>query len=208
MGKKLESRKPKNLASPSKTKRFMSDSSPNIMLFTRDHMQNWGFPSEVEFLIPDENELAETKKRGWICFFEYPFRIGLKFPFSPFIRSFFQSTKILPCQLMPSIWRMLVSIERLTEKFGLSLHSSVVWESYSLIEFDIGRYIFRVRKNCPPLIYGTSTANDRGWRSRFFFVNLGSLGSSGDFLPTRWTSGTLSLLLLCAFTLSDCGFFS
>ena len=52
--------------------------------------------------------------KGFFILYEYPFKIGFKWAFSPLARAFMYYFEIAPGQLMPQFWRVLHVLERQT----------------------------------------------------------------------------------------------
>ncbi|MFS8030404.1 hypothetical protein Hanom_Chr17g01533631 [Helianthus anomalus] len=49
----------------------------------------------------------------WVCFFAYSFSIGLRCPFLAFISRFFELTGLSYTQIMPMVWRVLVTLDQI-----------------------------------------------------------------------------------------------
>ena len=52
---------------------------------------------------------------GFFVLYEYPFKIGFKWPFSLLSRAFMAYFEIAPGQLMPQFWRVLHVLKHLTQ---------------------------------------------------------------------------------------------
>ncbi|CAH9084038.1 unnamed protein product [Cuscuta europaea] len=87
---------------------------------------------------------------------------------------------------MPQTWRLIRSLEVLIEKYGLKFSAHDLGYTYDLRTSGKGRFILIVKSGRDPLILGISNANDRGWMTKFFFVERSSLGESGGFLTDNW----------------------
>ncbi|KAL5823374.1 hypothetical protein ACOSQ4_021274 [Xanthoceras sorbifolium] len=61
---------------------------------------------------------ADSADDGWTCFYELPFRQGLRFSVPYLIRRLLALLNMAPNQLMPNSWRLLLSIEVLHERRG------------------------------------------------------------------------------------------
>ncbi|KAM0009031.1 hypothetical protein Hdeb2414_s0006g00220651 [Helianthus debilis subsp. tardiflorus] len=69
------------------------------------------FPAGTIFRPFDREVRSDFCSDEWVCFFAYPFSIGLQYPFSPFISRFFELTGLSFAQIMPMVWRMLLTLE-------------------------------------------------------------------------------------------------
>ncbi|CAH9104573.1 unnamed protein product, partial [Cuscuta europaea] len=147
---------------------------------------SYGFPVNARVRYPQRGERVDWTCPSWINFYQYPFeKLGLRFPFSALVSGFISLAKLSPCQIMPQTWRLLRSMEFLIEKNGLSFASEDLGFSYDLRTSGKGRFILTLKPGTKPLVLGISNANDRGWLTRFFFVERSSLSGSGDYLPDR-----------------------
>ncbi|CAH9071283.1 unnamed protein product [Cuscuta europaea] len=112
----------------------------------------------------------------------YPFKIGMKFPFSPLARDFLAFVKVFPSQIMPQVWRVLRGLEVLSEKHSIPFTFEDLGFTYDLHSSGAGRFTLAIKDAREALILMADKANDRGWMSLFFFVRKDSLGSDGAFL--------------------------
>ena len=72
----------------------------------RDRFQ---FPKRVRVHLPQGEERAYHFSPGEVCFYEAAFLCGLRFPVHPFIMEFLCHFDIAPGQLIPNLWRIVVS---------------------------------------------------------------------------------------------------
>ncbi|CAH9120093.1 unnamed protein product [Cuscuta europaea] len=112
----------------------------------------------------------------------YPFKIGMKFPFSSLARDFLAFVKVSPSQIMPQVWRVLRGLEVLSEKHSIPFTFEDLGFTYDLRSSGAGRFTLAVKDAREALILRADKANDRGWMSLFFFVQKDSLGYDGAFL--------------------------
>ncbi|CAH9061791.1 unnamed protein product, partial [Cuscuta europaea] len=112
----------------------------------------------------------------------YPFKIGMKFPFSSLVRDFLAFVKVSPSQVMPQVWRVLRGLEVLSEKHSIPFSFEDLGFTYDLRSSGAGRFTLAVKDAREALILRADKANDRGWMSQFFFVQKDSLSSEGAFL--------------------------
>lgn len=61
-------------------------------------------PSSAEIAIPVPCEEVFHLPRRYVVLYEYPFLIGLRFPFTPLAKSFIEVLNLSPGQLMSQIW--------------------------------------------------------------------------------------------------------
>ncbi|CAH9082811.1 unnamed protein product [Cuscuta europaea] len=141
-----------------------------------------GFPAHASIRFPAANERVDWHCDGWVNFFMYPFKIGMKFPFSSLVRDFLAFVKVSPSQVMPQVWRVLRGLEVLSEKHSIPFSFEDLGFTYDLRSSGAGRFTLAVKDAREALILRADKANDRGWMSQFFFVQKDSLGSEGAFL--------------------------
>ena len=68
------------------------------------------FPDRVRVRLPSEEERACHFFLRELCFYEVAFLCGLRFPVHPFIMELLGHFGIAPRQLMPNLWRIVVSL--------------------------------------------------------------------------------------------------
>lgn len=59
------------------------------------------FDGNVDAVIPHSSERADWFRPNWVCFYYYPFDIGMTFPFSKLVSDVLDFLNISPGQLMP-----------------------------------------------------------------------------------------------------------
>ena len=143
----------------------------------------------VECVIPDINCCVDAQSDGWVSFYNYPFEIGMTFPFSKLVTDFLKILDVSPSQLLPTTWRILACLDSIEAKYQLGIDVSVVSYSYQAKKFSGGLYGLVGRKKRDPLILNLELVHDRGWKNEFFFVKKSSLGSHGSYLRDRWNAG-------------------
>ena len=72
----------------------------------RDRFQ---FPEEIRICLPRLGEKSYASAHGEMCFYEAAFLCGLRFPVRPFIMELLHYLNIVPRQLMPNSWRIVIS---------------------------------------------------------------------------------------------------
>lgn len=174
------------------------------------------FEGEIEAVIPPLNDRADGFRPGWVCFYFYPFDIGMTFPFSGLVQELLEDMKISPGQLMPFAWRVLTCLDAVEAKHKLGIDVNVIKCCYSLKRHFGCRFGFTTKK---ALILNVESANDRNWKKDYFFARRDSLGDGGVHLLERWdskgdpkgeTKGTSSFCVLFSFhatVINCCCFF-
>lgn len=65
-----------------------------------------GFPAGSQLLAPITSDRPQLCPLGFVVFYEYPFKNGFRFLFTPLIRQILEMYDISPGQLMPLVWRV------------------------------------------------------------------------------------------------------
>ena len=68
------------------------------------------FPDKVRVCLPGEEEWACHFFPREVCFYEAAFLYGLRLPIHPFVMKLLSHFSIAPRQLMPNLWRIVVSL--------------------------------------------------------------------------------------------------
>ena len=68
--------------------------------------------------------------------------------------------------------------------------------TYEVQNYGAGRYLLHVKDDREALL-GLDKSNGRGWMSRFFFVELASLGPDSDFLTGEWMARCIFCCFFC-----------
>lgn len=144
------------------------------------------FKDNAVLILPSESNFADFYRAGWVCFYYYPFGIGMKFPFSKLVFDVIPSQHVSPAQLMPSAWRTLACLDAIVEKHKLRIDANVVKYSYTINKFSNCRYSLVNKNKDDQLILNNETVNDRGWKGEYFFVEKSSLGDDADYLLDKW----------------------
>ncbi|KAJ0715061.1 hypothetical protein HanPI659440_Chr13g0496771 [Helianthus annuus] len=141
------------------------------------------FPPGTIFRPFDREVRSDFCSDEWVCFFAYPFSIGLQYPFSPFISRFFELTGLSFAQTMPMVWRVLVTLEQIKARHMPDLCIEDLPMAYRLRSHGSSRFLlFSISKD--PLIL-KATKNEDKWTRKFFFVKRDSIDRGFD-LPKRW----------------------
>ncbi|XP_056687846.1 uncharacterized protein [Spinacia oleracea] len=89
-------------------------------------------------------------------------------------------------RLPGGIWRVLAVVQGVTADWQVPFDLSDLMFLYDLALKECCRYTLVMKKGKKNLGIGLAV-NDRGWQSRFVYVNKDSLGEKGQFLVERWT---------------------
>ncbi|KAD3336742.1 hypothetical protein E3N88_32261 [Mikania micrantha] len=180
-------------SSPSEASQFLDQNilpctGQNACTFDDDHIKvmqlSQAFPEETVFLRYDPALKADHSSSKWVCFPEYPFSLGLSFPFPTLISEFFRITRLCYPQLMPMSWRLLITLHKLNHKYGFKIGVAKISSSYQLRTHGYSRFLLQRRTNSPLLVHGI-TMNEDEWRDKFFFVKRSSI-PRGISLPVSW----------------------
>ena len=96
------------------------------------------FPFDVVFWPFEATVEPDFGSPTWVCFIEYPFTLGVTYPFNCIVRDLFSTTKISYIQAMPMVWR-IAFLFLLMFAFLSGLHScfsvhiwcqDLCWESW------------------------------------------------------------------------------
>ncbi|KAI3683101.1 hypothetical protein L1987_83601 [Smallanthus sonchifolius] len=104
--------------------------------FTDSEIKNFEvkqcFPQKTIFWPFDYRTKADLISKTWICFHYYPFTLGLSYPFPPLTTEFFKLTGRCYSQIMPMVWRILISLERLNRSHSLTIGIPELSDTYNL----------------------------------------------------------------------------
>lgn len=181
-------------------------SRKNILALPDDDITDQGIPSYEESCSFGDDEIESLRLKGafppkaivrpfdpliqpdfvsltWVCFPEYAFSYGLRYPFLGIISKFFTVTKILYIQSMPIFWRILYWVNQINQSRGLDIGPSELAYVYDLTTFGNLCFLLKVKTLRSPL--GSITNhNDGPWKGRYFFVRRDSVPNA-DVLPTN-----------------------
>ena len=95
----------------------------------------------------------------------------MRFPILGLIRDVCDHYEIMPSQLMPNAWRVLMSLKSLSSRHGVDCELGEVLFSYYLKEHDVdkGHYKLIAIVGRAPIVTCLHT-NDRGWNDRYMLV--------------------------------------
>ncbi|XP_074314535.1 uncharacterized protein LOC141649753 [Silene latifolia] len=150
--------------------------------------KTFGFSDDVVFHIPTPGQKADSVRVGWICLYEYAFRLGLRFPFPPLIQEYLNLNHLAICQVAPYTWRTLLAIDTMNNRFGYEIGLPDLAHLFSVRSLARGQVTIRVRdgeKNC--IIFPVKP-DDSKWFSRFIFVKIDTLPAPTDYIVSVWRS--------------------
>ncbi|XP_074278663.1 uncharacterized protein LOC141602258 [Silene latifolia] len=150
--------------------------------------ETFGFSDDVVLHIPTPGQKADFVRAGWICLYEYAFRLGLRFPFPPLIQEFLNLNRLAICRVAPYTWRTLLAIVAMNSRFGYEIGLSDLAHLFSVRSLSRGQVTIRVRdgeKNC--IIFPVKP-DDSKWFSRFIFVKIDTLPAPTDYIVSAWRS--------------------
>lgn len=142
----------------------------------------WSFPHNTVFRPYDPLIQPDFISPSWVCFLEYPFYLGLKFPFSGVISKSFEVTKLPYVQVMSIIWRILYWVEYLNQTHRLDIGLAELSQVCDVSTFSNSRFLFKVKNKCPRML--NTKHNDETWKERYFFFRCDSI-PSGIFCPNN-----------------------
>jgi hypothetical protein len=147
-----------------------------------------GLPDSADIRVAGEVRPANAPS-GMIALFEYPFRLGIRWPFTPLSRAFMTQFSLSPGQLMPQFWRIIQVIERVTKDWGRDPFTVTdLLTAYNVSTHPYHRYgLFPRGRKDTMLVHGTQVY-DRGWRSRYVFVARSSLTEEGGWVVPEWNT--------------------
>jgi hypothetical protein len=146
--------------------------------------ENESFPEGTEIRPYDPKVKSDFVSSTWVAFPDYPFSLGLKYPFTGLIAEFVEVTKISYIQAMPVIWRILYWINLLNEKNEMKIGVNELASVYDLQTHGSSRFLFKLKTGKNRLVL-KSKQNDGPWKERFFFVKRKSI-PNGEDLPAEW----------------------
>lgn len=142
------------------------------------------FPAIAIFRPYDATAHSDCYSKEWVCFSEFPFTLGLSYPFPPLFSEFFATTSLSFSQVMPMVWRILLVIHKVNNSHSLNLGIPELAQIYNLRSHGSSRFLFQVKSGHSHLVL-RATQNDPNWKGRFFFVRRDSI-PNGNNLPTLW----------------------
>ncbi|XP_048503160.1 uncharacterized protein LOC125498888 [Beta vulgaris subsp. vulgaris] len=159
--------------------------------FIEDDIDNFLEKSELSISTkvraPTSEERPNDCPKGWVVLYEYPFKIGYKFPLNSLMTQLLSVMQVSPAQIMPLVWRVVHVIDKLAQDANMEFTLEDILYMYEIKRVEVSRYTFFLKPGKHSLVEN-SGANDRGWKKRYFFVNKKSMGKSFDYLHDGWNS--------------------
>ena len=97
----------------------------------------FNIPDEFQLRRANPKEQADWRSPGWVCFYEVAFIVGFRFPFSTLIRDFFPYFGISLSQVVPNVWRTLISLLILAKSSYMEFELIDLLLSYFLKEHNL-----------------------------------------------------------------------
>ena len=104
---------------------------------------------------------------------------------------------------MPQAWRVLRVLDLVNVRSGANFDFDALWYNYFIGSKSSSRVQLRIRHGRKPLVQNLDV-NDRGWGSKFFFVERSSLEKEGEcpFLLTEWRVDSMYLSFISCICVS------
>lgn len=148
-------------------------------------------------VIPQSDQRADWYLSGWVCFYYYPFDVGLTLPFSKLDMDVLDTLGIFPGQLMPFAWTAIACLDVVKAKHHLGINVDVMKASYVPKKYSGCRYTFTNVNIDDPLILNIDGVNDRGWKGIFLFAEQSTLPDGSEKFIEYWsTEGTFLILYM------------
>lgn len=128
-----------------------------------------GFPTGSQLLALITSDRPQLCPSGFVGFYEYPFKNGFRFPFTPLIRRILEMYDISPGQLMPLVGRVYVVLERATNNWTEKVTLADLCRCYEFRKKEMER-VTVYRRSGYRLLVERDDVNDRGWKARYFFL--------------------------------------
>lgn len=141
-------------------------------LFVRCYFKSFDALAQLDFVSPT-----------WTSFHEYPFSLGMTFPFSSIVSKFFEITQLSYIQVIPVIQRIFFSIDRLDHSIDLDIGRPELTHDYNLLTFVNSLFLIKVKTKKLHLIL--KSKQNAGTYKKYFFVRRDSI-PNGDILPKTW----------------------
>ncbi|XP_021739070.1 uncharacterized protein LOC110705495 [Chenopodium quinoa] len=107
-----------------------------------------------------------------------------------------------PGQVMPLVWRVAQVIAKVTESWEDPFNLSDLAHVYKIHVKASNRCTLHVRRGRSPLV-GNVNTNDRGWKTRYVFVDKETLGEGAQWMRTGWRGGVIDVNAIVAGDKSD-----
>ena len=150
------------------------------------------FPTGAEIRDCDFYFCPDFISPTWVAFPEYPFLLGLKFPFTGVVGEFFSRTGIPFIQTTSGVWIILYWIDRLNESKSMNIGLEEIGSVYDIKSLRSFWFVLKRKPGRTPLVEDFSQ-DDGCWKERYFFVKRSTI-PLGEALPMEWIQEGLLVL--------------
>ncbi|KAI3729502.1 hypothetical protein L6452_18162 [Arctium lappa] len=174
---------------------FQMSSEPVSMFKEDEHLDYFKklakIPDGVNLVTPEDLKLDEVPM-GYSVLYEYPFKIGFSWPFSPLVREFLDAFDLTPGQLMPQFWRIVQVVDRLTADWGAPFNLNDLLTAYSVRADNYHRYSLFPRTKGDTVLVHNTAVNDRGWKRQYVFIQVASVSDEdSQWLSSGWNESVI-----------------
>ena len=152
-----------------------------------------GIPSNVDLLLAGDRR-PESCPEEYFIFYEYPFKIGLRWPYSPLAKAFMSHFEIAPRELMPQFWRVLQVIERVTKDWDSHFDVTDLLTAYVVKPDKHHRYNLFSRARGDKILVQNTQVNDREWKVRYAFARILSFQPDDSWRVPSWNNQGITML--------------
>ncbi|MFS8023645.1 hypothetical protein Hanom_Chr16g01453881 [Helianthus anomalus] len=118
------------------------------------------FPAGAIIRPCDQEVRSDFCYDEWVCFFAYPFSIGLRYPFPAFISQFFDLTGLSYAQIIPMVWHVLVSLDQIKARHMSDLCIEDLPMAYRLRSHGSSRFLLFSTSKDPLILKATKNEDD------------------------------------------------
>ncbi|KAI3665596.1 hypothetical protein L6452_44223 [Arctium lappa] len=148
-------------------------------------------PDEIN-LVSSEDLRPDEVPMGYCVLYEYPFKIGFTWPFSPLVRAFLDAFGLTPGQLMPQFWRIVQVIDRHTADWEVPFNVNDLLTAYSVRPDNYHRYSLFPRSKGDNVLIHNTAVNDRGWNRQYIFFQVASVNDEDNqWLSSGWNESVI-----------------
>ena len=158
-----------------------------------------GIPSEVDLILAGDR-CPESCPEDYFVIYEYPFKIGLRWPYSPLPKAFMSHFEIAPGQLMPQFWRVLQVIERVTKDWDAPFDVIDLLTAYIVKPDKHHRYSLFSRARGDKILVQNTQVNDRQWKVRYAFARILSFQPDDNWRVPSWNNQGITMLYFFRFS--------